>query len=77
MRQLGGQRAGTAASDDEHRVIGKLRQRIGAVRSGATDGLDDLAACRVRLGAHFTINPKPFTRVGPACLQTKYSSSAM
>ncbi len=43
MRQLGRQRAGAAARDDEHGVVGKLRQRVRAFGVSATDGLNDLA----------------------------------
>jgi hypothetical protein len=43
VRQLGRQRAGAAARDDEHGVVGKLRQRVRAFGVSATDGLNDLA----------------------------------
>ena len=44
MRQLRGQCAGAAARDDKHGVVGKLRQRVGAVGLGTADGFDNLTA---------------------------------
>jgi len=63
MRQLRRKRAGAAARDDEHDVVCQLRQRVWAVRMGAPDGLNDLAADEVLLecdvvageGLHMTL----------------------
>jgi hypothetical protein len=89
MRQLRRQRPRAAARNDEHGVVGELRQRVGAVGVGAADGFDDLAARKNEIVV------RKMNMIVAACgmviealgdggglwsvsrLQTKYSSRAM